>query len=104
MNMKQDISSPLFGTYKAVNSSLVFTKAEGCSLFAREFSRTSTRNKPVKSDFPIFKLSDFLENSRALSMLLDSQQIKTPEFGACLLLETTLFPFFLKQYNLRYVI
>ena len=32
MMMMQDIASPLFGTYKAVNSSLVYTKAEGCSL------------------------------------------------------------------------
>ena len=87
MNVKQDIASPLSGTYKAVNSNLVYTKAEGCSLVTREFSRKSTRNKPLNSDFPACKLSDFLKNSRNLSMLPDTQQVTTPEFSACLLLE-----------------
>ena len=43
--MKQDIASPLSGTYKAVNSSLVYTIAEVCCLLTCEFSRKSTRNK-----------------------------------------------------------
>lgn len=85
--MKQDIASPLSGTYKAVNSSLVYTRAEGCCLFALGFSRKFRRNKPVNSDFPAFKLSDFLENSRVLPMLHDTQQVTTPEFSACSLLE-----------------
>ena len=37
MNMKQDITSPLYGTYKAANSSLVFTKAEESSFIVCEF-------------------------------------------------------------------
>lgn len=76
MNMKQEIVSPLSRTYKPVNSSLVYTKAEGCSLSAREFSRKSMRNKPVKSDFPVFKLFDSLENSKVQSMLLDIQRLQ----------------------------
>lgn len=83
--MKQDIASLLLGTYKAINSSLVYNKAEACSLFALEFSRKSTRNKAVKSDFTACKLLNSLENSRALSMLSDTQQITTLEFSACLL-------------------
>ena len=83
--MKQDIANPLSGTYKVVNSSLVYTNAEGCCLFALGFSRKFRRNKPVNSDFTAFKLSVFLENSRALSMLPDTQQVTTLEFGACLL-------------------
>ena len=83
--MKQDIASPLSGTYKAANSSLVYTKAEGCSLFALEFSRKSRRNKPLKSNFTACKLSDFLENSRALSISPDTQQVTELESSACLL-------------------
>lgn len=94
--MKQDTASPLSGTYKAVNSGLVYTNAEGYCLFAREFSRKSRRNKPLKSDFPAFKLSDYLENSRALSISPDTQQVTSQEFSACLLLETTRFLFFIK--------
>lgn len=87
MNMKQDMASPLSGTYKAVNFSLIYSNAEGYCLFALEFSRKFRRNKPLKSDFPAFKLSDYLENSRTLSMLPDTQQVTTLEFGACLLEE-----------------
>lgn len=85
MNMKQDIASPFSGSYKAVNSCLVYTKAEGFSLLAYE----STRNKPLKSDFPAFKLSFFLENSRARFMLTDTQQVTMPDFNAFLLFEIT---------------
>ena len=88
--MKQDIASPLSGTYKAVNSSLVYTIAEGCSLVVREFSRESTRNKPLKSDFPACKLSDFLENSRAISILPDTQQVTTLKYSGCLLSERSI--------------
>lgn len=84
--MKQDIASPLSGTYKAVNSSLVYTKAEGCCLCVLEFSRKSARNKPLNSDFPACKLSDYLENPRTMSMFPDIQQFTIPEFEACLLL------------------
>lgn len=94
--MKQDIASPLSGTYKAVNSSLVYTNAEGCCLFSLEFSRKFRRNKPLNSDFTACKLSDFLENTKALSMLTDTQQVTTLEFSACLLLETPQFLFFIK--------
>lgn len=87
--MKQDIASPLSGTYKAVNSSLIYTKAEGCCLCAPEFSRKFRRNKPLKSDFPACKLADFLENTEVFSMLPDTQQVTTPEFSACLFLERT---------------
>lgn len=83
--MKQNIASPLSGAYKAVNSGLVYTKAEECSLVVCEFSRKFTRNKPLNSDFPAGKLSDFLENSRAMSMFPDTQQVMMPEFSACLL-------------------
>ena len=83
--MKQDIAIPLSGTYKAVYSGLVYTKAKGCSLLAREFSRKSTRNKPLKSDVLACKFADSLENSRTMSILPDTQQVTIPEFGACLL-------------------
>lgn len=85
--IKQNIASSVSGTYKAVNSSLVYTKAEGCSLLAREFSGKSTRNKPAKSDFHACKLSDFIENPRPLSMLLDTRKVTISEFNACLFLE-----------------
>ena len=88
--MKQDIASPLSGTYKAVNSSLVYTRAEGCCLFALGFSRKFRRNKPVNSDFPAFKLSDFLENSRVLPMLHDTQQVTTLKYSGCLLSERSI--------------
>lgn len=86
--MKQDIASPLSGTYKSVNSSLVYTKAEGCCLFARKFSRKFRRNKPANSDFTACILSDFPKNSSTLSMFLDTQKVTTPEFSAFLLLST----------------
>ena len=85
MNMKHDIESPLSGTYKAVSSCLVYTKTEGYNLVVREFSRKSTRNKPLKSDFTAFKLFDFLENPRTMLILPDTQQVTTYEFAVCLL-------------------
>ena len=85
--MKQDIASPLFGTYKAVNSSLIYSNAEEYCLFALEFSRKFRRNKPANSDFPACKLSDYLENSRTFSILHDTQHVTELEFEACLLQE-----------------
>lgn len=77
--MKQDISSLLLGTYKAINSSLVYNKAEACSMFALEFSRKSTRNKAVKSDFTACDLSNSRENFRHTFMFPVNQQVT--EFG-----------------------
>ena len=71
MNMKQDIASPLFGTYKAVNSSLVYTKAGGFCIVVREFSRKSTSNKPYSFyGLYVSKFKDLEYMNRVLFILI----------------------------------